>query len=162
MQETLRHQEAFELYYKLGPKRSYAKVGQQIGISKTSIDKWGRNFNWGKRVKKRDKEMAEKIIKKNNRVILKTKEEYHKEVQDSISLIRGALIIMAEKIRSKTFKAETAQDLSTLIRAQDAAIRLEQLLAGEADSREGRIVNINILPCEPVARPVQSKEIENG
>ena len=136
MQETLRHKEAFEYYYSLGDKRSLIKVGEKFKVSEQSLCKWNKNFGWQNRVKERDEQNAIELAKKTDKIILKTKAEYHKEVQDSLTLIRAGLSQIAEKIKAKTFKAETAKDLSTLIRAQDAAIRLEQLLAGGADSRE--------------------------
>ena len=69
------------------------------------------------------------------------------------------MAILAEKVKNKTLKVDTAKDLGTLIKAQDAAIRLEQLLSGEVDSLEGHKLVIEYV--EVKAKPVESKEIEN-
>jgi hypothetical protein len=47
--ETPKAYAAFCLYRDLGPSRSYAKVGQELGKSKTLMEKWGSNHGWVKR-----------------------------------------------------------------------------------------------------------------
>jgi hypothetical protein len=46
--------EAFRLYLSLGSGRSYEKVRQQLGKSRTIIERWGRRWNWQERICARD------------------------------------------------------------------------------------------------------------
>ncbi len=41
---------AFSLYLSLGPQRSLAAVGEQLGKSKTLMERWSRKFGWPARV----------------------------------------------------------------------------------------------------------------
>jgi hypothetical protein len=135
-------------------------VSRKFKVSVQSICKWSRVFGWKERIKERDKKNTTALAKKTDDVILKTKLDYRIEVQQSLTLLRAAMTLVAAKIKNGTFKAETAKDLGTLVKAQDAAIRLEQLLAGEIDSNAGTVININLLPCDPVPRTVESEVVE--
>ena len=64
MTETQRHREAFEQYYLLGDKRSYPKVASKFSVSRTSVKKWAKAFDWQERVLIRDKEIGDKVEKK--------------------------------------------------------------------------------------------------
>jgi hypothetical protein len=46
--------QAFQLYLSLGIERSYEKVRQQLGKSRTIIERWGREWNWQERLRARD------------------------------------------------------------------------------------------------------------
>lgn len=161
MKEQPRHKKAFEYYVGLD-KRSYLKVAEKFTVSETSIKKWAKAFGWRERIKGRDKKISTELAKRTDEVLLKTKVEYRIEVQQNLKLLRAALALIAGKIKNKMFKAETATDLSTLIKAYDLAVRLEQLLAGDVDSRQAIVVNL--LPCdpEPRAKPVESEVVDGN
>ncbi|KKN58296.1 hypothetical protein LCGC14_0553760 [marine sediment metagenome] len=161
MKETLRHQEAFDYYYSLGDTRRLLLVSQKAGVAEATAKRWSTRFKWRSRIAERDKKNALKLQAKTDKTILKTKSDYHKEVQESLSLIRGALALVAKKVKDQVLKADSAKDLGTLIKAQDAAIRLEQLLSGEADSRPENKLIIEYRDPVPRARPVESEVVEN-
>jgi len=162
MEETLRHQEAFNYYYSLGNTRRLLLVSQKVGVAEATVKRWSTYFKWRDKIIRRDKENARKLAKKVDKAILKTKSDYHKEVQDSLGLIRGVLALIAQKVKDKTLKADSAKDLGTLIKAQDAAIRLEQLLSGKADSRPEHVITVQYIDSVPKVKPIESKETENG
>jgi len=64
MIETLRHQQVFEYYYTLGEKRSIQSVITKFTLSRQSIQKWERLFNWVKRVEQRDIEISKELKEK--------------------------------------------------------------------------------------------------
>lgn len=66
MVETLKHKTAFEEYYLLGDHRSYSKVAQKLSVSKTSIKKWAKNFDWIEKVQLRDQNNAKKLEAKTD------------------------------------------------------------------------------------------------
>ena len=49
--ESTKAFEAFKTYLEMGDERSYVKVGQKLGKSKTLIDRWGKAWNWQERVR---------------------------------------------------------------------------------------------------------------
>ena len=154
--ESPRHKKAFEYYVGLDV-RSCRKVAEKFNVSDTAVKNWLKAFRWRERIKERDKKITTALAKKTDDIILKTKAEYRVEVQQNLTLLRAALGIVAKEIKNKTFKAATAKDLGTLIKAYDIAARLEQLLAGEIDSNAGTTINVNLLPVDPI--PVESEVI---
>ena len=80
MVETKRHGDAFDCYYSLGDSRSYAEVGRKLSVSKTSVEKWGREFNWKERVIQRDLEVNKKTEEKTNKAIVNTKADYRASI----------------------------------------------------------------------------------
>lgn len=162
MKETLRHQEAFDYYYSLGEKRSYPQVADKFTVSRTSIKVWSKEFKWQNEIIKRDKKNALKLQAKTDKAILKTKAEYRKEIQDSLSLLRGTLALLAEKVKGKTIKADSAKDLAILVKAQELLIRCEQFLSGEVDSRPEQVITLQYVDPVPRVKPVESEVVENG
>ena len=63
MKETLRHREALEYYYVLGDKRTLQKVADKFIVSRQSVSKWKREFNWRDRIKLRDINNGKKFSK---------------------------------------------------------------------------------------------------
>jgi len=59
MTETALHKEIFDYFYKLGAGRKHSKVHKKYGVSRTSIRKWSKMFNWPERIKKLDSEITE-------------------------------------------------------------------------------------------------------
>jgi hypothetical protein len=49
--ESAKAWHAFTLYLAQGPKRSRAKVGRELGVSRQNIDKWADRFHWSERVR---------------------------------------------------------------------------------------------------------------
>ena len=49
--ESAKAWHAFTLYLRQGPKRSRAKVGRELGVSRQNIDKWADRFHWSERVR---------------------------------------------------------------------------------------------------------------
>ncbi len=48
--ERLYHKQAFRLYMKLGPQRSYAAVASALNVSKSTVKNWAKRFGWKRRV----------------------------------------------------------------------------------------------------------------
>lgn len=67
LNETRRHQAAFEYYYSMGEGRSLAEVARRFGVSPTAAAGWSSAFSWGRRIAERDEIVsrfaAERAIK---------------------------------------------------------------------------------------------------
>ena len=85
--ETLRHHQAFDIYYWLGENRNLSSVARQFKVSVPAVRKWSLSFNWQSRVKERDERLAGLLSKKSDaafmamkerqlRIVRKTQEKY--------------------------------------------------------------------------------------
>lgn len=63
MKETAKHLTAYGFYRDMD-KRSLARVGEQLGVSETSISKWSVAFNWQERVMLHDQEVQKGVQEK--------------------------------------------------------------------------------------------------
>lgn len=110
MKETLRHKEAFEYYYVLGEKRSYVEVGHKLGISETSISKWGKIFNWQERVDQRDIEIGRELPTKTNETVLDIKANYRAEIKAQFSILKKMLNELIRKFKEDEGKKNKGTD----------------------------------------------------
>ena len=143
MVETKRHGDAFDYYYSLGNSRSYMQVAQKLHVSKTSVAKWSKAFNWNERVIQRDLEINKKTEEKTNDAIVNTKADYRADIRLALqpikALINSAII---EKENPKTgkkesvikFSVEDPKDMASMITSLEKLIKADLLLMGEADS----------------------------
>lgn len=108
MTETLRHMEAFEYYYALGLDRSYAKVADQFSVTTQTVEKWGKAFQWRKRVITRDIEAGKKLRERNETTLLDEKESYRK-------IIKASLASYIEELKKGNIKVTKVSDVINLI-----------------------------------------------
>jgi len=111
MRETLRHREAFELYYALGEKRSYLDIASKVGVSCKSVEKWGVNFGWQLRVQQRDKEIADKLTENNNKIILEDKARLRRVIKIAVANFLERLAAKEVTIDARDFVALAKLDL---------------------------------------------------
>lgn len=154
MNETLRHKEAFEYYYKLGDKRSYPQVADKFTVSETSIKVWSANFDWKERIKKRDEQNALALAKRNDRQIVRDKAKDLKLVEIAKEVWKQQLIgkidIECPNCKHQYSVPVSGHRLKAQFRDLDAFIRLSELLAGEADSRPEQVIRLEYV--DPIRR----------
>lgn len=109
MQETLRHQQAFEYYYMLGANRNYSRVAEHFGVSNVSITKWADAFSWKDRVKERDFLNMEEVRKKNNDDVKEEMEAYRK-------IIKASIATFIKDLKNNKVKIESINDFAKLVR----------------------------------------------
>ena len=117
--ETLKHKEAFELYYGLGNERSLQKVADEYGVTLKAVHQWNVSFNWQERVVQRDTEIGRKLQERNIDTILNEKANYRKIIKLAVGQIVDSM-----REGEITYKI---QDL-------DKLIRLDMYLLGENES----------------------------
>src|SRR5262245_48492622 len=49
--ETAKAFHALQIYRDLGPKRSLAKVGKKLGVSRQLLERWSKQHSWQKRIR---------------------------------------------------------------------------------------------------------------
>ncbi len=123
--ETLRHQEAFQLYCTLGARRSYNEVARIMQISSNSINKWARSFDWKKRVEEHDSTLVGRLEKEIDETIAQTKARYHRRFRAAID--KWFQVNFGQPIAAlKAVKKFSAADITLLT-------KLDLLLMGEPD-----------------------------
>jgi transposase len=123
--ETPRQERAFEVYYGLGYGRSYESVARKLGVSVSTTKLWGRTFEWQRRVRERDLDVARTVADRT----IKGETE-HKDRQ--LQIVHMALLQVAKAVAEGKVKA----NISDL----DRLIRLERFLSNEPDSRTEHVI----------------------
>jgi transposase-like protein len=118
MKETLRHIKAFDYYYSLGEEKSLTSVARKFNVSKQTVTKWNKSFNWQHRVEQRDIENGKELEKKTNNAIVNSKADYR-------ALIKKTVDEYKERLRLGRIKISRPQDLESLA-------KLDLLMMGEA------------------------------
>jgi len=158
MVETKRHGDAFDYYYSLGNERSCQKVATELSISRTSVQKWKKAFNWKERIIQRDLEINKKVEEKTNDAIVNTKADYRAMIKERLASIdvesgylKTAYGTAKKLLEDGQLGATTIKDLTDLAKAMQGMykeeqnlVKLDLLLMGEADGRgEGVVVNFH-------------------
>lgn len=130
MKETLRHTEAFYYYYGLGDKRSYTQVARKFTISRTSIHKWSKVFNWRERVEQTDIEISKILKKKLKEAIVYSKADYRALVKEVVDKFK-------ERLKEGKIKISKPQDIIEMI-------KLDLLMMGESTEREDLIIKVKL------------------
>ena len=134
MQEKLKHKKAYDYYYSLGDKKTLTKVARKFNKSKQTITKWNKAFNWQKRVEQRDIELAKRIEKKTDDVIVNTKAQYREDIKKALS-INKALINTAIKHGKLIIEIENVDEFKKATDIISGLIKTDLLLMGEADQK---------------------------
>ena len=148
MVETKRHGDAFDYYYSLGAGRSCQQVAIKFSVSRTSVQKWKKAFNWAERVIQRDIEINKKVEEKTNDAIVNTKADYRaliKERLEEDNALDGYAVALIGKakelIESGDMKLENIRDFVDVSKVHQGStakkidlMKADLLLMGEADS----------------------------
>ena len=139
MIERAKHFDAFEFYYSLGDTRNITEVARKFTVSRASVSKWSRSFNWRNRVIQRDIEIGRSVSDKTNEFIINTKADYGKEIEVNLKILKTAInsafeIITNEdgkKVAKLRIETHSINDLINLINTSERLIRLKLDLIGE-------------------------------
>ena len=107
MKETLKHAEAFELYFKMGKERSLRELAKKIEVSETTINRWNKELDWQKRIVDREKEISEKVAEKVIEEEINLRSKF-------VSGIKGAIDLFLSNLKNGLVKVESVQDFERL------------------------------------------------
>ena len=125
VKEQDHHEQAFELYYGMGVKRSFQKVANRLGVSLSAVKLWARSFSWRNRLAEREATVAREMAARALNDEVSRRER-------SLQIVQLALVQLAKAIAEGRVKM-TLSDL-------DKLIRLEAFLSDEPESRHSLIV----------------------
>ena len=127
--ESAQAYEAFAIYRDMGTERSYAKVGRELGKSKTIIDRWGAEWNWAERVRAWDNEIAARVKEAAEKT---ASEMVQRHLKISMQLQTKAVTALNQISGDEM----TARDIAALLKL---GVDIERLNRGEPTERtEGR------------------------
>ena len=130
MKEKLKHREAFNYYYVLGDKRTLQLVAAKFTVSRQSISKWKRKFNWQKRIESRDMKNGKKLEEKTDKAIVQSKANYR-------ALISKVVKKFEEKLKDGKIRIERPEDLNVMA-------KLDLLLMGENPEDNNLEIHVTI------------------
>jgi hypothetical protein len=139
------HLNSYNYYYILGEeKRSLMLVAHKFNVSKQSVFKWSKAFNWKERTLRRDIEVAKRIEKKTNDTIVNTKANYREDIKKMLS-INKSLINTAIKKGKLIIRIENVDDFKRAAEVQEKLTKVDLVLMGEASDRtEHKIEDIDL------------------
>jgi len=187
MIETKRHGDAFDYYYSLGNGRSCQAVATKFTVSRTSVHKWKKAFNWPERVIQRDLEINKRTEQKTNTAIVNTKAKYRTDIADRLKetdkLIQRLTTLVAKvspriakgsgqddgQVDSDKVKELKIDSIKELDEVLQTAVKLEVLrlqlvkqdlaLIGE-DAGEGNvIINFIGMGDDPFPDPIDDGDV---
>ena len=131
--ESARAFEAFSCYLKLGPQRSLAAVGQQLGKSKVVMERWSSKFDWVSRVQAHGAHLAE-IERKaiEARAIARSVEweKVHESVKRDAWKKADKLIEIADRFIERWENSSRVPGMESVVKCMELAFKLKQFAAG--------------------------------
>lgn len=73
--ETPEQLQAFQIYYNMGPDRSYRKLGEKVGKHYNTIMKWAKKFKWKQRIDEIDNAVSKDVVESTARATILAKEQ---------------------------------------------------------------------------------------
>jgi hypothetical protein len=120
MTEREHQRVAFEKYFEMGSTRSLTKLAKQLGVSVSTTKTWSRELRWRDRLEERGREVAKVMANRSIKSVADSKARNEQLLQ--LALVQVARALAEGRVRV------TISDL-------DKLLRLEEFLAGRADSR---------------------------
>lgn len=139
--ENKRQAEAFDYYYSLGPDRTYDKVAEYIGRSRSSVLGWANKYKWKDRVIQRDRENNIKLFKRTDNEMVDRLEQYRKAVL--ISVLGFLKDLKEQKIKIKT--------VPEFVKMVELDMKLMELQDKQRDNGDS-IIKISIETRETMGR----------
>ena len=137
MKETLRHKNAFELYFRL---RSIREVAKEMKVSENSVEKWNKEFNWQERVTEREKIIGQRVEEEN----IKSEVDLRSKFTQGL---KGAIDLFLDNLSKGAVKVETVSDFDKLgklyLEFKKAAAVEEQSAFATSKKRKKVVFDIN-------------------
>lgn len=107
--------EAFRIYLEHGPARSTAKVGRQLGKSKTLMDRWSGRWEWQRRVREFEAEAIADLDVETAEAIRQTA---RRQAETARLHVEATSLVAEEIARRRAEKEPTEKELKKLSLAE--------------------------------------------
>jgi hypothetical protein len=136
--ESLKAFAAFSLYLSMGPERSLAAVGKQLGKSQALMERWSSKYNWSGRVQayathlaKVEREAADALVR--NKAVEWSKRQ--QQLREEEWEIHGECIRAAREALKRFYERGRGATLGDIARLLDLASKLGRLASGLATDK---------------------------
>jgi len=126
---------AFEIYYALGERRSYAAVAEKLGMSTSTIKQWARKFGWRKRLDHRNSWQTDDEPER-------TDDAQSEQAERAIRFLNAALARMITHLAEGNLRV-SPQDLLSLHRLEE---QISERVNRYSDGREKARQRCALLP----------------
>lgn len=154
--ETQKQLEAFELYFAQGDKRSLTAVAKHMKTPLNTIKSWHTKLSWGKKLIERNKILVRKLEKKTEKVFLKTREDFNKEL---MMLYKATLNSLTSKIvedeNGQGMFSIDPKSIADLEKLTNMTIKLAQVVQGDTPSEDKNGVHITFIQNNAEVKPVE-------
>jgi hypothetical protein len=136
---------AFQVYLRMGPQRSLAAVGQQLGKSRVVIERWSAKFDWVSRVQAHAAHLAEMERKAIEARAIERSVEWeklHEPVKRDAWKKAEKLMEIADRFIERWENCNRIPGMESVVKCMDLAFKLKQFAAGMPS--EIREVNTNV------------------
>lgn len=144
MKETLKHQQAFEFYYKSGGARALLSVAQKFGVSETTTKRWSRDFNWQNRIILRDAENAKELARRTNEKVVDEKAAMLADVKSMIKVGQAGVLLAGKNLTEGELSVDNARDFLAMATGYEKLAKFQLVLMGEPAERSESDHNINL------------------
>jgi len=161
MRETKEHPAAFNEYYLMGNDRSLVSVASRCGVCVKTAERWSKELNWQDRIALKDIEISRKLNDGLDDVVVNTKADYRKMIKERLGSIKTETSYLTNAYGTAKTKLEDennteldvtsireltdlAKAMQGMYREEQALMKLDLLMMGEADSRADNTIRINV------------------
>ena len=117
--QPARQQRAIEVYWSLGPKRSYQRVAAQIGVSVSTIKSWARQHAW-------KEQLAEREVQAARQLSDSVQTGPDPDSVRNLKIVRVALMKVAKAIAQGSVRIQMG-DLDRLVRLEEHLIGIHDI-----------------------------------
>ena len=105
----IKHFDAFEYYYDLGPTRTLSATSEYVGKSLRTIERWSSAEGWPDEVKKRDIEVLKELRRKSIKNHTKKSSEYQ-------TVIKAGIARFIDNLKNGKIEVDSISDFEKLIK----------------------------------------------
>lgn len=138
--ETTQAFSAFAKYRGMGHGRSLAKVAQELGKSKTIVERWSRQWDWVNRVADHDHDEDRRLRDHELQVLQRMKERHLGFAQVIQQIASHPITELQKRVKAGKDPGLTAMEAVKLL---ETGMKLERLFRGEPDSISQHSIGIN-------------------
>jgi hypothetical protein len=153
-----RHQQPFEQYAAIGPKRTYKQVASQLGVSERTVRHWAKEGKWRQRLDEREAQVARQLSDRSSQSTFAERDR-------DLKIVRMAKMKLTKDIAEGKVKGKIP-DLEMLIRLEafllggegDPLIALIQQLPEEIRDRVIEAIRNRLMPLVAAAQSTRGEK----
>ncbi len=149
-----RHQQAFEIYWSLGQKRSYARVAKRVGVSTSTIKLWSKQQRWRQRILERE-------VQQSRQLADTVQSGPDPESDRNLKIVRVAILRIAKAIAEGRVRS-TMGDLDRMVRLEERLTGVHGISPKLLAKAAAYLQDLERMPMERLMADVRRSALELG